>query len=242
MDNSTESTANINVYFKLQKARVALQEKKLPKTGKNEYAKFKYYELSDFLPSVNQIFLDVGLTTCFNLSADKAELTLININVPNEKIIFSSTLPERYEQKGSTPIQQLGGLHTYMKRYLYMNAMEIVEDDAIDCQKPKPESKEYEDEIPETPEKKEYVKTTSPSKTNPGVQTSKPPMTREQVLSYLTKFLNQPQKDPKKAYGWKENILSSPVLSNDDKWTFLSSIDQIYDTKYHETFESSLKK
>jgi len=247
MENSTESTANINVYFKLQKARVALQEKKLPKTGKNEYAKFKYYELSDFLPSVNQIFLDVGLTTCFNLSSDKAELTLININVPNEKIIFSSTLPERYEQKGSTPIQQLGGLHTYMKRYLYMNAMEIVEDDSIDCQNPKSKSKtskvqeEYNDKIPDEFEKKEYVKTTPPSKTNPGVQTSKPPMSKEQVLLYLTKFLNQPIKDPQKAYRWKEKIIASSILSDDDKWTFLSSIDQVYDTKYHETFESSLK-
>lgn len=243
MESNKENKENKNIYQRLQQARVALQEKKLPKTGKNEYAKFKYYELSDFLPSVNQIFLDTGLTTCFNLSEDKAELTLINLNDPTERIIFSTYLPEKYEQKGSTPVQQLGGLHTYLKRYLYMNALEIVENDSIDCQKPKEESKptkkqetEYEDEIPE------YVKITPPSKANPGVQTSKPPMSREQVFSYLTKFLSQPEKDHKKAYGWKEKIIASSTLSNDDKWTFLTSIDQVYDTKYHETFEASLKK
>lgn len=220
---------NKNIYEKLQCARVALQGKKLPKTGKNEYAKFKYYELSDFLPSVNQIFLDIGLTTCFNLSEEKAELTLINTHTPEERIIFSSTLPEKYEQKGSLPIQQLGGLHTYLKRYLYMNAMEIVEDDSIDCQNPKKEQEEY-------------VKTTPPSKANPGVQVAKPPMNREQIFSYLTKFLGQPTKDYKKAYGWMMKINESNTLSDKDKMQLLMSIDTAYDTKYHETFESSLKK
>ncbi len=216
--------------------------------------RIKYYELSNFLPSLNQIFLDTGLTTCFNLSEDKAELTLININDPNERIIFSTYLPEKYEQKGYTPVQQLGGLHTYLKRYLYMNALEIVENDSTDCQSPKNTTQATEDV--KTPKErmdeynkawvesdnlqKEYVKVNPPSKSTPGVQTSKAPMNREQVFTYLTKFLNQPEKDYKKAYGWMMRINETNILSNEDKMQFLISIDNVYDTKYYETFERKL--
>ncbi len=38
MESNIEHKENKNIYQRLQLARVALQEKKLPKTGKNEYA------------------------------------------------------------------------------------------------------------------------------------------------------------------------------------------------------------
>lgn len=235
MEPNTKETKNI--FERLQRARVALQELKLPKTGKNEYAKFKYYELSDFLPSVNQILLDEGLTSSFNLNEDRAELTLINTYNSDERMVFSSPLPEKYEQKGSTPIQQLGGLHTYLKRYLYMNALEIVENDSIDCQNPnKPESKkeEYEDSIPE------YVKVDPPSKSNPIVQTVKPPMEKDKVYQYLNRFLNQSEKDSKKAYGWMKGIIDNPGLKNEDKTQLLLAIDVVYNTKYCQEFKESI--
>ena len=38
--------------------------------------------------------------------------------------------------KGTHPIQNLGAVETYQRRYLYMAALEIVEHDAIDASKP----------------------------------------------------------------------------------------------------------
>lgn len=234
---------NKNIYQKLQQARVELQEKKLQKTGLNKYAGFKYYELSDFLPSLNKICLDVGLATCFNLREDTAVLTVIDANSPTDKeeLIFSTPLPEKYEQKGSTPIQQLGGLHTYLKRYLYMNAFEIVEDDSIDNQNPNEICKKETSEavkVAPTPVKPtpETVKVVPPSKANPGVQTAKPPMEKEDIFNFLVKFLNQPVKDSQKAFGWAKRIQETDKLNIEEKKQFLESIDNVYQTKYYQEF------
>jgi hypothetical protein len=122
-----------NIYFKLQKARVMIQNMNLKKSGKNKFSGFTYYELSDFMPVVNNILDELKLTTTFCLEAGTATLTIINCETPEEKIVVSSPTIQ-VEMKGCTPIQCLGALHTYMRRYLYMNALEIVENDMLDAQ------------------------------------------------------------------------------------------------------------
>lgn len=122
-----------NVYEKLQEARVILQKKNNKKSGKNKFAGFSYYELSDFIPSVNEIFNELKLISMFNIieKENRATLEIVNIENVDERVMFESPLAEA-EIKGSTPIQCLGGIHTYMKRYLYLNALEIVESDMFD--------------------------------------------------------------------------------------------------------------
>lgn len=120
----------MNIYQKLQKARVLLQEKNLKKSGENKFSNFKYYELADFLPAVNAIFNEVGLSSVFNLT-DKAILTIINSEKTDEIQQFVSPIAE-VQLKGCTDVQALGAVHTYMKRYLYLNALEIVENDFLD--------------------------------------------------------------------------------------------------------------
>ncbi len=131
----------LNIYEKLQLCRVKLQQMKLKKGGKNKYAGFEYYELADFIPAVNQLFLDHKLHSVFNIEeavnettgaiSGKATLKIINIDNPDEYEIFSSPTADA-NLKGCTPIQSLGGVHTYLKRYLYLNALEIVEPDLLD--------------------------------------------------------------------------------------------------------------
>lgn len=120
-----------NVYEKLQHARVMLQEKNKKKSGKNKFAGFNYYELADFIPNVNAIFDELKLFSIFNIKGEIATLTIINTENTNDTIVFESPIAQA-EIKGSTPIQCLGGIHTYMKRYLYLNALEIVESDLFD--------------------------------------------------------------------------------------------------------------
>lgn len=121
----------LNVYQRLQKARVELQNKNIKKSGKNEYAKFSYFELADFIPLVNEIFYDIGLTSNFSIEIDTAKLTIINVDNPEEKIVFTSPIADA-QLKGCTPIQSIGAVHTYMKRYLFLNALEITAEDYID--------------------------------------------------------------------------------------------------------------
>lgn len=121
-----------NVYAKLQEARVKLQNCSLKKSGKNTYSKYNYFELGDFLPDINNIFNELGLCAVFSYEKESANLMIYNIDNIDERILFDSpTAPS--DLKGALPIQSLGAMHTYMRRYLYLMALEIVEQDAIDA-------------------------------------------------------------------------------------------------------------
>jgi hypothetical protein len=122
----------MNVYEKLQSARVKLQNTTIKKSGKNKYANFEYFELSDFLPHVNEIFNEHKLTSVFNITSEVATLEVINSEKPEEKISFCSPLVNA-DVKGAIGIQQLGATHTYFRRYMYLIALEIVEHDMVDA-------------------------------------------------------------------------------------------------------------
>lgn len=133
MEEKTTKKENktLNVYQRLQNARVELQKMNIKKSGENKYSAFKYFELKDFIPPLNEIFLNCGLSSNFSIVGDIANLFIINIDNPDENILFTSPIAE-VTLKGCTAIQAVGATHTYMKRYLYLNALEITEDDILD--------------------------------------------------------------------------------------------------------------
>jgi hypothetical protein len=119
------------VYAKLQEARVKLQSMGLKKTGYNKFADFRYFELGDFLPSVNIIFAEIGLCSVFSINSDYASLMIIDTDTEGE-ICFRSSLADAATGK-APPIQALGSQHTYLRRYLFLNALEITENDFVDA-------------------------------------------------------------------------------------------------------------
>ncbi len=123
----------LNIYKKLQKCRMELNKKKLTKSGHNTYSNYKYFELSDFLPVVNELFYENGLSSEFNLYDKAAVLKIIDVDDNSSQIIFKIPIADA-TIKGSSPIQALGGQITYLRRYLYINALEIAENDLIDKQ------------------------------------------------------------------------------------------------------------
>lgn len=130
----------LNLFQKIQKCRVELQSSNLKKSGKNKFAGFNYYELADFIPKVNELFDKYKLFSQFTLQNDIATLEVfdtenklkINDYETYESITFSSPVAE-IVIKGANAIQSLGGANTYMKRYLYLNLLEIVESDSFDA-------------------------------------------------------------------------------------------------------------
>jgi len=119
------------VYAKLQKARIKLQSAAIKKSGHNKFAGYQYFELGDFLPTINEIFNELGL--CSVISFDKELATLRIIDTDNGgSITFTSPMAEA-NLKGCYPIQNLGAVETYSRRYLYVTALEIVEHDALDA-------------------------------------------------------------------------------------------------------------
>jgi hypothetical protein len=119
------------VYAKLQTARIKLQAAPLKKSGHNKFAGYQYFELGDFIPTINEIFHGLGL--CSVISFDKEMATLRIIDTDNGGVItFTSPMADA-NLKGTHPIQNLGAVETYSRRYLYVTALEIVEHDALDA-------------------------------------------------------------------------------------------------------------
>jgi hypothetical protein len=134
----------MSVYKKLQKARAMLLSTDIKKSGMNKFAGFQYFELADVLPAITKIFDEVGLCGVVRFSSDTATLTIYDaIDVGHGSIEFTSPLVYADMSK-SQAIQNLGSTHTYMRRYLWLMAMEIVEHDAVDAapQEEKPKSKQ----------------------------------------------------------------------------------------------------
>jgi len=121
----------MSVHKKLMQARVALQNVKLNKSGHNKFAGYAYFELGDFLPTVQNIFHEVGLCGFISYSQDLATLTIVVVEDSSQ--IFITSPRAEANLKGTHPIQNLGAVETYQRRYLWMTAMEIVEHDALDA-------------------------------------------------------------------------------------------------------------
>ena len=122
----------MSVYKKLAEARVKLQEKGLTKSGKNKFAGYEYFELEDFLPVINTINKDLGLCTIVSYSTDNATLRIVDTDKPDEVIEITSPMRDA-TLKGCHDIQNLGAVESYQRRYLYMTAYEIAENDTLNA-------------------------------------------------------------------------------------------------------------
>jgi len=127
------------VHKKLMAARIMLQNAPLKKSGHNKFAGYSYFELGDFIPTINQIFNEVGLCGVVSYDTEIASLTITDTD-DGTSIVITSPMADA-NLKGCHPIQNLGAVETYTRRYLWVTAMEIVEHDALDSSAPIKEEK-----------------------------------------------------------------------------------------------------
>ena len=120
-----------NIYTKLMEVRVKFHKLELKKSGLNKFAGFKYYELGDFLVPATQLLQEANLCPMISFNNELATLTLINGDEPSEQITFTSPMRD-LELKGTNAVQNLGGVQTYLTRYLYIQLLNIVEADVFD--------------------------------------------------------------------------------------------------------------
>lgn len=121
----------MSVHKKLMQARIELQGTQLKKSGLNKFAGYSYFELGDFLPTIQAIFNRIGLCGVVSYNSECAQLCITDVE-DGTVIIITSPMAEA-NLKGTHPIQNLGAVETYQRRYLWMTAMEIVEHDILDA-------------------------------------------------------------------------------------------------------------
>ena len=144
MDTATKKTETpnlspMNVYAKLLAVRSEFYENGAKKTGKNLHAEFMYFELEDIVPAVAPLFTKYGLLMKPSFTENTAEAHIINVDNPDQELVFSIPLqfiaePAKFRMN---EVQGVGAAVTYYRRYLYMLILDLVESDGFDNQKPK---------------------------------------------------------------------------------------------------------
>lgn len=170
MATVTKTTAPKNVYQKLIEARQTFLESDAKQSGKNMNLSFKYFELKDIVPTITSIFVEKGLIALDNFSPDIATLTIVNTENPEETIAFSAPFNQitpivsNTGKQVTNDMQALGSSITYMRRYLYLIAMDICVNDDIepsinkDTNSSIPVQTQTEHKAPATPEQRQEVK------------------------------------------------------------------------------------
>lgn len=160
------STKGVNVYQKLLAARTKFLESNVEKSGKNMHLQFKYFELEDIVPTATRIFSEIGLIPIVTFDSEVATMTMVNTDNPEETAVFFAPfnqLAPIVSNSGNAvtnEMQALGSSITYMRRYLYMIALDICESDSVDAgigakpAAPKPAEKK----APATQEQRQEVK------------------------------------------------------------------------------------
>jgi hypothetical protein len=133
----------MSIFEKLNQARLEFQNMGVKKSGKNSYAGYTYYELSDIIPAINKLADKLKFCCIINFTNDLAKLDFCDLE-KDERITFTSPMSSA-SLKGCHEVQNLGAVETYIKRYLYQNCFEIVEGDALDSTMNPAEDKKTED-------------------------------------------------------------------------------------------------
>jgi hypothetical protein len=108
-----------------------LMDTPLKKTGHNKFAGYYYFELGDFLPDIQKIFAGLGLCGIVSYGTDIATLTITDMEDGTTLTITSPMSSAAL--KGCHEVQNLGAVQTYIRRYLWVTALEIVENDVLDA-------------------------------------------------------------------------------------------------------------
>lgn len=147
------------LYGKLKQIKVELRKAINTKSGYNTHSKFKYYQLEDFLPQVLEAFSRYNIYNEYSIDTDLeiieertefdeennktyktvtkkpveyAYLYLKNLDNEDDEMVYRLKTAEA-SVYGAAAIQNLGAKITYMKRYIYMSLLDIVEPDAVDA-------------------------------------------------------------------------------------------------------------
>jgi hypothetical protein len=120
----------MNVLRKLNAARKEFHGASIKKSGYNKFSEYYYFELADFLMPALAIFERLQLSGVVSFGVELASLTLTDLEDGSQFVITSPMSTAKL--KACHEVQNLGAVETYIRRYLWSTALELVEHDAID--------------------------------------------------------------------------------------------------------------
>lgn len=122
--------SELNLALKIQKVSVELQKKDIKKSGFNKHSKFNYFQLDDFLPTLNDLLFENGLFAYCKFDKETAYLVVTD---GHSEFISTSPMPQNFKTLPSgSDIQHIGAIETYQRRYLYLATFGIVQSEIVD--------------------------------------------------------------------------------------------------------------
>jgi len=195
-------------------------------TGENTFSRFFYFQLKDFVDDATILLAKHGLYFKTNFPKIGPEETdRICVGVCHDAF---SDKEESFELpvvkafiKGANEIQALGATITYMRRYIWMVFLDLVESDAVD-QNPKGDS---EPEGEKKPNRRRAAKKTQ-DKTEPVPVKEKLPEEPSLTDNYRKHFMKELEKT--------ENVLGAIATIEDTKSGWGKKVDTLSVTEMKE--------
>lgn len=128
----TAKISDLNIYQKLLLVRDEFAQAEVKKSGKNIQLTSKFYELADIVPVARVIFTKYRLLPLTTVASGKATMIVVDVDSPDERLVFELDVQTYEGNKAVTPPQAYGAVVTYYRRYLYMVALDIVEADYLE--------------------------------------------------------------------------------------------------------------
>lgn len=119
------------IHQKMKSIKKELQGREIKKSGKNTFQGFKYHELSDIVPHIIELNERYGVDETIQITPELCRLELTDVEDGTSKVVTVPYVAAEMTQK-TDPIQRLGATVTYIRRYLYLTAYSIVENDIVD--------------------------------------------------------------------------------------------------------------
>lgn len=135
-----EELVKMSLSERLSLLKAELATREIPKSGENKFAGYRYHELQDFLPIVNELNAKYGIDDTVYFDKENGQVIIELRSTHNEDKVKRVSLPYVEAEmlaKGGAPstidaIQRMGSTVTYNRRYIYMLAYNITESDAVD--------------------------------------------------------------------------------------------------------------
>ncbi len=139
---TTTAPTDMNIWQKLLCVRDEFARAEVKRSGKNMQLSSLFYELTDIVPVARPMFNNYRLLPLVTVASGKATMTIVDVDFPEEKLVFELDVQTYDGNKAVTPPQAYGAVVTYYRRHLYMIALDIVEADYLENNITPPEVKE----------------------------------------------------------------------------------------------------
>lgn len=117
---------------KILKIRVEMN--KVSFVRETEGYKYNYLDYPTLCKKLDTLLYTNNLFIHITFENNECKAFVFDVNKPEDKAVFISPIVAENNVAGATPIQSIGAMHTYMRRYMKLLIFDIVIEDEVEKQ------------------------------------------------------------------------------------------------------------